>query len=105
MTYNGWTNYETWLTNLWFENFDFTDHIEDGVFDDMSSDDIVVWVSDYIKEYVYETVYETQSHGGFVDDMLNSALQEVDWGDIADHYVDDIESQLKERDNSTTSVS
>jgi len=28
--------------------------------------------------------------------MLNSALDEVDWGDIADHYVDDIEAKLKE---------
>ena len=98
MTYNGWTNYETWLTNLWFENFEFTDQIEDGVFDDMDDDEIKEFVADYIEEFVNE--YTDQVVGetsGFVQDLVTSALGEVDWQDIADHYVDDIKEAVKER--------
>ena len=96
-TYNGWYNYETWLCNLWFENFDFTDYVKDGTFDEMDKDEILIFIMDYIKEYVYEFVYETQSHGGFVDDLINASLGSVDFRDIADHYIDDILVDLKER--------
>ena len=96
-TYNGWYNYETWLCNLWFDNFDFTDEVEEGHFDGMDKDDILIFIRDYIKEYVYEFVYETQSHGGFVDDLINASLGSVDFRDIADHYIDDILVDLKER--------
>ena len=33
--YNGWSNYETWLCNLWFNDFDFTDIMD--MFDDCDS--------------------------------------------------------------------
>ena len=28
MTYNGWTNYETWLCNLHFDNWEFSEYTE-----------------------------------------------------------------------------
>ena len=96
-TYNGWYNYETWLCNLWFDDFDFTEEVEGGNFDEMDKDEILIFIMDYIKEYVYEFVYETQSHGGFVDDLINASLGSVDFRDIADHYIDDILVDLKER--------
>ena len=37
--YNGWTNYETWLCNLWMDSLDFQDSIDDGTFDDMNFDE------------------------------------------------------------------
>ena len=89
-TYNGWYNYETWLCNLWFENFDFTDYVKDGTFDEMNMDGILEFITDHIKEYVYEFVYETQSHGGFVDNMINASLESVNFRDIAEHYIDDL---------------
>jgi len=97
MAYNGWTNYETWLTNLWFENFEFTDQIKDGVFDDMDNDDIRDYVSDYIEQYVSDSVDESINSNGFIQDLVTSSLGDVDWRDIADHYVDDIKEAVKER--------
>jgi len=99
--YNGWANYETWLLNLWFDNFTpiFKEMTEEGTFDamDMDKDEILTFIMHYIKEYVYEFVYETQSHGGFVDDLINASLRSVDFREIADHYIEDILVDLKER--------
>ena len=41
--YNGWTNYETWLCNLWFENFDFSDRLD--MFDECDDKDDVEFLS------------------------------------------------------------
>ena len=96
--YNGWTNYETWLCNLWFDNFDFSDMLDmfDGVED---KDDIRIRIEDYIKEYVEEFVESYLAPGdthGFIHDMLNSSIQQVDFRDIAEHYVDDVSSELED---------
>jgi hypothetical protein len=95
-TYNGWTNYETWLCNMWFENFEFTDILDifDGCED---NDDILNVIEDYIKDFVNEFVEQSFAPGdshGFIYDMLNSAIQTIDFRDIAEHYVDDVVDEL-----------
>jgi len=97
MTYNGWTNYETWLTNLHFDNFEFEDQIEDGHFDDLDDEEIRDYVAEYIEQYVSDYVDESITSNSFVQDLVTSSLGEVDWRDIADHYVDDIKEAVKER--------
>ena len=94
--YNGWTNYETWLCNLWFDNFEFTDILDifDGCED---NDDILNVIEDYIKDFVNEFVEVSFSPGdshGFIHDMLNSAIETIDFRDIAEHYVDDVVDEL-----------
>jgi len=100
-TYNGWANYETWLTNLHFENLEFDDYIEEGVFDSLNRDDVKRWIADWIKGYVIEIVFypfdECSSSSIFLVDVINSFLDEVDWDDIADHYIDDVWEKVKER--------
>jgi hypothetical protein len=32
---------------------------------------------------------------GFMHDMLNAAISEIDWRDIAEHYVDDVVDELE----------
>ena len=99
MTYNGWTNYETWLTNIHFDDFTpvFSELTEDGVFDDMTNDEIRTYVADYIEEYVNEYIDNNNSENSFIADIIGSFLSEVDWREIADHYVDDIKEAVKER--------
>lgn len=97
--YNGWTNWATWMVNLHFDDFDFTDDVEDGVFDGMDKDDIRCHVASYIQELVdsyIEDVADTSNV--FVSDLINGTIQDVDWHDIADHYVDDILEELKDRE-------
>ena len=97
--YNGWTNYATWLVNLHFENLDFTDDVESGCFDNMNKDDLLGYVASWIQEYVecyLEEVVDTDNP--FVSDMISTTLNDADWHDIADHYVDDILDAVKDRE-------
>ena len=97
--YNGWTNYATWMVNLHFEDFDFTDDIVCGCFDNMNKDELRSYLASWIQEYVdcyLEEVVDTNN--SFILDVLNSTMQDVDWHDIADNYVDDILEQIKDRD-------
>lgn len=92
MTYNGWTNYETWLTNLWLDGLEFGDYIQD-LSDDLDDKDAVLdWCSDYLEQLVEDLIEDATPNGvsGFITDLINSAFQEIDFRDIAEHYVDDI---------------
>jgi predicted DNA-binding protein len=98
--YNGWTNYATWLVNMHFDSCFFTDgEVEDGVFDDMNKDGIRCYVASWIQEYVesyLEEVVDTDNI--FVSDIIESTINDVDWHDIADHYVDDILDAVKDKE-------
>jgi hypothetical protein len=95
--YNGWSNYETWLCNMWFDDFDFTDMME--MFDNCEDNcDVLDIIENYIKEYVEEFVECSLSPSlqhAFIHDMLNAAISEIDWRDIAEHYVDDVVDELE----------
>jgi hypothetical protein len=95
--YNGWTNYETWLCNLWFDNFEFSEMLD--MFNSCEDKgDILNTIEDYIKDYVEEFVEYSLAPGdahGFVHDMLNAAISEIDFRDIAEHYVDDVAEELE----------
>ena len=74
--YNGWKNKETWLVNLWFGDY-FTDLQEEG-------QNIT---EDYIREMVEEFTADKLEGNGFLVDMLNCALGEIDYRELAAHYV------------------
>ena len=91
--YNGWTNYETWLCNLWMDNLDFQDATDDGTFDDMNFDEVLSYVNEYITELVDTIVEDSLPVGnqhGFIHDMINSAIQEINFGEIARQYAEHI---------------
>tara|TARA_A100001201_G_scaffold2908_1_gene7131 strand:- start:537 stop:857 length:321 start_codon:yes stop_codon:yes gene_type:complete len=97
--YNGWTNYATWMVNLHFDCLDFSDEIDSGVFDDMDADDIRGHVASLIQEYVESYVEAVHPCTNlFVQNCIDSTINDVDWHDIADHYVDDIQDAVKDRD-------
>ena len=91
--YNGWTNHATWLCNLWFDDLSplFEDHIED-LSDEHDSKDALLdtleeWIENDITEYVECNVNEDN---GFIMDVINHTLHEIDYRDIAENYVDDV---------------
>ena len=49
----------------------------------------------YVEFYLDEVV---EPNDCFVQDVINSTINDVDWHDIADHYVDDIQDAVKDRD-------
>ena len=93
MTYNGCTNYETWLTNIYFDNFTpiFQEDTEEGIFDEMDDDEILEQVVDYIQTYVDNYISESvPTTDNFIVDVIRSFVNEINYMDIAEHYVADI---------------
>jgi hypothetical protein len=93
MTYNGWTNYETWLTNLHFEDFTdvFAEMVEEGQFDEMNDDEILDCCTDYLSDYIDDYLNSVcRISDNFIHDVIMSFVQEIDFKEIASHYVADI---------------
>ena len=77
MSYNGWTNKETWLVNLWLGDMLAIDQ-EEGVAIDAG----------YVESIVDEmasAALECDANG-LITDLLNCALGEINYYEIAKHY-------------------
>jgi hypothetical protein len=81
-TFNGWTNKETWLVNIWFGDMLQTMKEEGENID-----------AEYIENLV-EEILDLQTdgktvEGGFLVDMLNCAVGSVNFHELAKHYEED----------------
>jgi len=85
MSYNGWKNKETWLVNLWLGDM-FTVDQEAGI--KITADYIEQTVSDMVDMAMDQ---EARSFSGFVVDLLNCALGEIDYYEIAAHYEEEFQ--------------
>jgi hypothetical protein len=97
--YNGWYNYETWLVNLWMENDEgsysywreraqevYKHAVADSTF--TREERAVLVLAEQIKSEHDEAQPETT---GLWADMMNAALSEVNWHEIAEHLIDEVE--------------
>ena len=80
--YNGWKNKETWLVNLWLGDT-FVDMQEEG--HRITADLIESMVQEFIGDIDGKSV-----ENGFLVDMLNCALGEIDYRELAANYADDM---------------
>jgi hypothetical protein len=106
-TYNGWKNYPTWCVNLWMANDEglyglvldqARQFIEDApehhnvptiwTADEAARFELADWMKDTLCEAggEYGLVPELE---GFPSDLLGYALQQVEWTDIAEHWIAD----------------
>lgn len=96
--YNGWTNKQTWTVNLWIDNDGYAggsdavaERAAEIVADD-GRDDAVRTLAAEIRAQIEEQVdEETGGARGLSGDLLGHALALVDWEEIAQHYVDEVE--------------
>lgn len=101
--YNGWTNYETWLANLWLSNDQWTvDFLHDtwkenlmpeAIEQELDDQDLVELMSHLISNTL-EEMTELGTGASLATDLINAALGEVntreiahaliEWGDVED---------------------
>lgn len=108
--YNGWANYETWNVALWMGNEQgsseyWCERAEDCVkrakggdgnpYADNTRDRASMLLADELKDWHEEVMHdmldEAKQSASMWSDLLGAALSEVDWREIADHHVDDVE--------------
>jgi hypothetical protein len=91
-TYCGWANYETWLVKLWIDN-------DQGVYElvnDWASsiltatEDPEIQLMETLKEWIEEESSEYTPTFGLYSDLLNAAIQNVDWYELAQSYLEEL---------------
>lgn len=106
--YNGWRNYETWVTNLWLTN----DAGTDGYWREQARaawggaeatayftraeaarNDLARQLKDEIEEG------SPCPEAGLYGDLLNAALSEIDWHEVAEAFLEDIPGEDEGEDD------
>ena len=77
MTYNGWTNRQTWVVNLWMTNDDYSQEIIDQG-RPWSPDAIEALVDDMVAEVMPDT-------SSMVSDLFTL---DIDYRELAEHWND-----------------
>lgn len=86
MSYNGWSNKETWLVNLWFGDY-FSDLANEGY--DIDADHMQMCVEQHLDEVM-------SSQSGLIADFVNDAMSSVNWRELADHHRVEEEEDVEE---------
>lgn len=99
-TYNGYTNYETWNTNLHYSDtfFDIAkeavenlDTEAEDFAEDFSLDSLVDDLAQAFEDLVWEISGVEDLPDGIAKDFALQGLEQVDWEDIAETHLSDFE--------------
>jgi hypothetical protein len=87
------TNYNTRETMLWLDNEQgsynaFVDYTEELLENDLRGYEIADALKEYFEEmYSVDEVYDSLPSGP-LQSLFNFAVEQIDWYEIADHYID-----------------
>ena len=92
MAYNGWSNYETWNVKLWMDN-DGSDQYWNEQAEEIAKqygkDNSASYLADMLKEEMNENAPDLGA--SCFSDLLSAALSEVDWYEIAEAILENVE--------------
>ncbi len=109
--YNGWTNYETWAVKLWIDNEQSSYRSWQSIAQDIWDDSIAdrsykgqtreqAFTYDLAKRLKDEHEENAPtSEANVYSDLMNAALSEVNWYEIAEHYLEDIDRTEDEEES------
>lgn len=89
--YGGWTNYETWLFNLWLDNEEYTNKLVRDLA--RTSKDIYTFsreLEDMADQMATEALGE--QNNGFIVDLVNAGLKEINYNEIAKYLIEEVEA-------------
>lgn len=102
--YNGWYNYETWVVNLWMDNeegiHDYWREQAQEIYKETEPTDNTPktiqakWnLANIIKEQITEN-NPLIEEATLYSDLMSAALSEVNWDEIANHFIDIVLEEL-----------
>ena len=107
-TYNGWKNYETWCVNLWISNeeplyrealakaeyavtyADGHPNVSAGIWTTEQTERFVL--ADDLKDWVSDEL-SPDLGASMASDLYRAALSEVDWEEIADSWLEQVDRE------------
>jgi hypothetical protein len=104
-TYNGWTNWETWLVNLWIDNdqglyehclmlareeISANTALADGSIHPLNKKLSAINLSGILREQFDEWAPDVE---GLYRDLMNGALRDVNYLEIATHLSERVEEE------------
>jgi hypothetical protein len=94
--YNGYTNKETWCVNLWMSEGSTELYEEMATLylkEEGDENAAIRELADWLKREIWESYPDIT---GMMDDLLKSALNRVNWREIATNYIESAVEQEKE---------
>ena len=98
--YNGYVNYQTWVTSLWLDNDQGSYSHWLGIAKELVEDDAdtASWeLGKLIKEYHEE--FKPTEVSGVYSDLLQHALDSVDWEEVAESFVESAKEEMEEEED------
>ena len=90
--YNGWTNYETWNCNLWLDNDGSMEYLIERATELMQDDpDSAAYQLAKEIEFMIDDANPIGDQSSMFSDMLSASLREVDYDEIAEHIISDLD--------------
>jgi hypothetical protein len=88
--YNGWTNYETWVTALWIDNEEWSYNERRRIVAELNGEGRAA-MADALQAWAEETFIDpiTESRASLATDLLRAAWSDVNWFEIAENWMAD----------------